>query len=227
MGYLLTKDFLHIIFHIDKGILYTVKELALRPGHSIREYIQGKRVKHFNYLSLLVVLVGLGQILYQYPILHVQDSGVSEGMSSFSAWYDRNLSEFPKLVKLAQIPVFALITWLLFRRAKLNFAEHLVLNAYIMAFMMLVGFICDAIIAFTNNAALIEPLHSLNVWLWIVYCTVFYFQFFSAYPYKKAGLFIRSLASPFLAMVLTAVLLMGVYVIATHASAEQIKALFN
>lgn len=29
----------HGIFHIDKGILYTSKELFRRPGHTIREYL--------------------------------------------------------------------------------------------------------------------------------------------------------------------------------------------
>ncbi len=38
----------HSIFHIDKGILYTTKELFIRPGLTIREYLHGKRVKHFK-----------------------------------------------------------------------------------------------------------------------------------------------------------------------------------
>jgi len=38
----------HSLLHIDKGILYTTKELLLRPGKTISDYLNGKRVKHFK-----------------------------------------------------------------------------------------------------------------------------------------------------------------------------------
>jgi Protein of unknown function (DUF3667) len=46
----------HSIFHIDKGILYTTKQLFVRPGHTIREYIFGKRVKHFKPVAYIIIL---------------------------------------------------------------------------------------------------------------------------------------------------------------------------
>ncbi|MBC8155688.1 MAG: DUF3667 domain-containing protein [Bacteroidetes bacterium] len=48
----LWHDIQHGLLHIDKGILYTTKELFTRPGHSIREFLLGKRVKHFKPISL-------------------------------------------------------------------------------------------------------------------------------------------------------------------------------
>ena len=38
----------HSIFHVDNGILFTLKELFTRPGQSIREYLEGKRQQHSN-----------------------------------------------------------------------------------------------------------------------------------------------------------------------------------
>lgn len=58
ISHLLTHEFLHGLMHIDKGILFTLKELFTRPGHSIREYIQGKRINHYHFLSLLLIIVG-------------------------------------------------------------------------------------------------------------------------------------------------------------------------
>ena len=42
-------DLIHGVWHIDKGVLFTVKELILRPGDSVRGFIQGKRVGFFSF----------------------------------------------------------------------------------------------------------------------------------------------------------------------------------
>jgi hypothetical protein len=44
----LWHDIQHGLFHFDKGVTYTAKQLFTRPGHSIREFIEGKRVKHIK-----------------------------------------------------------------------------------------------------------------------------------------------------------------------------------
>lgn len=49
-------DIQHGLFHFDQGIFYTAKQLFIRPGHSIREFIEGKRVEHFKPLSLVIIL---------------------------------------------------------------------------------------------------------------------------------------------------------------------------
>jgi hypothetical protein len=41
-------DVQHGLFHFDKGMYYSAKELYWRPGHSIREFIEGKRVSHLS-----------------------------------------------------------------------------------------------------------------------------------------------------------------------------------
>jgi Protein of unknown function (DUF3667) len=45
--------------HLDKGILFTTKELFTRPGHSIREFLDGKRVRHFKPISMVIILAGI------------------------------------------------------------------------------------------------------------------------------------------------------------------------
>ncbi len=37
-------DFVHGVWHVDKGIVFTIKELFTRPGHSVREFILGKEL---------------------------------------------------------------------------------------------------------------------------------------------------------------------------------------
>jgi len=54
----------HAVFHIDHGFFYTAKELAVRPGHAIREYLEGKRKYHFSPFLMLLLLGGFCSYLY-------------------------------------------------------------------------------------------------------------------------------------------------------------------
>ena len=56
---LLDREFLSGAFMLNKGLLFTLKVLFTRPGHGIREFIQGKRVRYFNAFSLLLLLITL------------------------------------------------------------------------------------------------------------------------------------------------------------------------
>jgi hypothetical protein len=74
-------DLQHGLFHFDNGIFYTIKQLVTRPGHTIREFINGKRVRHFKPLTLVVLLATLYGFLYHYFIenlFDVQPTGVGE-----------------------------------------------------------------------------------------------------------------------------------------------------
>ena len=33
----------HSVLHMDRGIFYTLKNLMIRPGHMIRDYLAGRR----------------------------------------------------------------------------------------------------------------------------------------------------------------------------------------
>ena len=60
----LTHHLPHAIFHVDRGLLHTVKGMTLRPGEVIRGYIDGKRVQHFNPLLFFILLGGIAGILF-------------------------------------------------------------------------------------------------------------------------------------------------------------------
>eukprot|EP01132_Coremiostelium_polycephalum_P020155 gene20155-23955_t len=45
LAHVFKHDFIHGIFHFDKGFFYTIKELFTRPGHSIRDYFLKKWTK--------------------------------------------------------------------------------------------------------------------------------------------------------------------------------------
>src|SRR3989304_2063793 len=45
----------HSILHIENGIFYTIKELIVNPGNTIRNFIKGERDKHFKPLGFLII----------------------------------------------------------------------------------------------------------------------------------------------------------------------------
>ena len=56
----------HAIFHLDEGFFYTIKQLIIRPGHALREYLLGKRKYFFNPFLMLILVTTLCTFLYVY-----------------------------------------------------------------------------------------------------------------------------------------------------------------
>ena len=61
-------DLQHGLLHFDNGIFYTLKQLIIRPGHTIREYLDGKRVKHFKPASFVVILATIYGLISHFLI---------------------------------------------------------------------------------------------------------------------------------------------------------------
>lgn len=60
----------HALFHTDKGFFYTIKELIIRPGFTIKDYLEGKRIKHFNPILFLIIIGSI--TTYFYSSLHLK-----------------------------------------------------------------------------------------------------------------------------------------------------------
>jgi hypothetical protein len=56
-------DFVHAIFHLDRGFFSTLKNLFLQPGTVVKEFLDGKRVKYFNYFTMILILITVGHLL--------------------------------------------------------------------------------------------------------------------------------------------------------------------
>jgi hypothetical protein len=129
----LWHDIQHGLFHFDSGITYTAKQLFTRPGHSIREFIEGKRVKHFKPISLVVVLattyIALVHLLHidlfvktdQNTVsnTHINIEQLKEWLTSHFAW-----------ITLVSIPLHTIGTAICFRKQGYNFIEYFILNTY-------------------------------------------------------------------------------------------------
>ncbi len=142
-------DLQHGLLHFDKGIFYTIKQLFTKPGHTIREYLEGKRVKHFKPFSLVVLLATIYALLYHYlNIGMIEETRDAISMRTFGIQYNLNItygtdrtplaqtirgfidSNFA-LIQIVSLPFFAGASRLAFRKEGYTYFEHLVINAFI------------------------------------------------------------------------------------------------
>ncbi|TGD59821.1 DUF3667 domain-containing protein [Flavobacterium humi] len=121
-------DILHGVWHFEKGILFTIKEALIRPGKGSLDYISGKRVKYYNVFYLLLVLIGLNIFLsHYYDVFSSKYLNIVFEKESDESELDRFLSEHAKLIIFSIVPLFALNSFLVFRRKRLNFSEHFII----------------------------------------------------------------------------------------------------
>lgn len=125
MKHFLMHDLLHGVWHLEKGILFTLKETIIRPGQAALDYINGKRIRYYNVFYLALLVIGLNVIL-----LHLKDTPIEEATQTVKSGPNK-LNEFvfknSKIILFCIVPIFSLNAKLLFKRLKLNSAEHFIL----------------------------------------------------------------------------------------------------
>lgn len=121
------------LFSLDRGIVFSIKELFTRPGHAVRDYLEGKRKRYFPPITL-VALISLASTLVMailpvdYTRLVVPDAAHTDAaMAQWMEWY----IDHQGLFYLVFTPFMALSTWLVMRKYGHGFIEHVVINTFI------------------------------------------------------------------------------------------------
>ncbi|WP_159801209.1 DUF3667 domain-containing protein [Flavobacterium sp. MK4S-17] len=184
-------DIMHGVWHIEKGILFTLKQLFTRPGYAARDYISGKRVQYYNVFYLIIIILGLAVIAGRYV-----DGGF---MGSTGAVKDEAVKEvleaiggIPKIIYISIIPILACNSWLIFRRLKYNLAEHLIIAGFVVLAFIL--FVLTAMLADITGLAWLSNLMGIICGLFPV---IVYYQV-TANTYKIPGFAWRILLFYFL-----------------------------
>ena len=197
----LMHEFEHTVLHMDRGILYSLKELMLRPGRLMRDYLEGRRARQAKPLFLLMVMAAVVVFLSRYilgggvidaslPQVDFQAAEAGGGSSldpaamqaAFAAvgdLMDRNFAAFTLLL----LPVEAAAFRMAFGRVgRLNYPEWLVITAFltVQAFVLW-------IIALPLQRWF-PYVQSLVMWVGMGYGVFSLVQFFSGYPRWKSAL---------------------------------------
>ena len=197
----LGHEFEHSVLHMDRGILYSLKNLMLRPGHFIRDYIEGRRARHVKPLMLIMILAAAMVFLAKYFLEgDVVGAAVAVGGSTaarasaegqfdptrfFDAfavvtdWMNRNYAAATLLL----LPIEAAALKLTFRRVgNLNYPEWLVITTFLTAQTFVVLGLAIPLERW------FPQVHSLASALALIYGVISLAQFFAPYPRWKAVL---------------------------------------
>lgn len=131
-------DLQHGLLHFDNGIFYTIKQLLYRPGHTIKDFIDGKRVSHFKPFSFLIIMATIYGLLSKNAFVNSVDLNSADSV----------LKTYVKMVEwtlhhltyssLALIITTTIASYLAFKKQGYNFAEHLILNTYYRGLVLLI-----------------------------------------------------------------------------------------
>jgi len=143
MKHFLVHDLVHGVWHLDKGILFTLKKAITGPGRVAREYIAGKRAGHFNIITLALLLLGLAfYIQHTFGNPHILLEIIDK--HKVSKKYDPSTGI--KLIIFSFIPIFSIVAFFFFRKIRFNYTEHIVAATF-----TLLGVLSLYVIAQTLN----------------------------------------------------------------------------
>lgn len=134
------------IFNVERGLLYTLFALALKPDQAIQTYFYENRdrlIKPFRYLIFTAAIATFITIQYMKKsgFLVEMRKGFTTGYTPknneelaavenyFKLLNEVYINYFNLLIVLS-VPIIAMVTYWFFRK-KFNYAEHLVINSYV------------------------------------------------------------------------------------------------
>ncbi len=179
----LVNEIVENIIQIDKGFLYTAKELFQRPGKAILEYLRGQRVNHLKPITYLLVLSTMYFLISSFTN---ENTWINDLMIGFNngAMHEDSESETPKVfgwfannyayTSLLLLPVFSLATYLCFTKLGKNFLEHIVINSYISGQQAIIY----SIFALINSKVDHDILEFLPFLTAFIYCLWAYLQLY-------------------------------------------------
>lgn len=130
-------------FDLDRGFIYTLYNLIIRPGHLIRGYIEGKRIGVANPLKLLLIIGTITNVLSIEAGTFLAGSFPFEiNLEDITGYFNYSAKYF-SFFSYTGVPFFSFISWLLFLKLPYNFIEHLIANVYVLVgqFLLLILFI--------------------------------------------------------------------------------------
>jgi hypothetical protein len=141
----------HELVHLDGKILTTLKLLATRPGQLTKDFIEGRRARYISpvrvYLTFSLLFFGLFAIVpgaseslvrVNEPKAANQSAVAREGTGAqYDRLRDTLMHNLPR-VAFVLMPVFAMLTWLLYHREQPYYIPHLYYAIHFHAFVFLV-----------------------------------------------------------------------------------------
>ena len=218
------------VLNFEKGLLLTIKEMVICPEKVIRTYLGGENRKVYTHpIQYVVLLVGAYYFLFALLPENLMDFNAFQEDAYKGGYNITSPSSEPideekmrKSLELGQevtgfvfqylnvltflfIPITSFFTYLVYRRLKLYYPEHLVLNAYITGTYSLLGVLTIPLYVINLSLAFLSSLLMIAYQIWA------YMDIFKEKTLK--GFFKASLVTilPFFLAMFASVIIGGVF----------------
>jgi ribosomal protein L37E len=163
------------VLHLDKGIFYTLKELFIRPGKSVREFILESR----NRLVKPIIFIILTSLVYSVlnSTFHFEDGYVTYGnlpdgsVNKIFSWVQSHYGYANILMSV----FIAFWLKLFFRKHEFNFFEIIILLCYVVGVCMILLGVFGVLESLTS-----WPLTTVGAYLFFFYATWAIGQFYES-----------------------------------------------
>ena len=171
----------YTFLHINGGFLYTAKQLFTRPGFMIKEFLEGKRIKHYKPILMVFVLAGINGLLLHCinveDFMPQTDNKNPEIYKKILEWITSHYA----IVELAFIPIISLASWLTFRKWGYNYIENIIINSFASSQRLLVGIVTFPILLLFEKYSL-----SAKTWISIPEYLITIWVYWQLYNDKKS-----------------------------------------
>jgi hypothetical protein len=186
------EDLVRWILHFDRGFTHSLKSMFSKPGRAAINYLEGHRVRYLNPFAMLLVLLSISILITPLTTITLTDL-TNENAREMMGSIERFATKYPRTMMLATIPIYALMSALYFRKARLNFAEHLVLNSFKVGGEMVISLLFSVSLIFITDIALAKNIYGFVTLGLVIYAVWFYYNAFSYLELSKVSLFFRAL----------------------------------
>lgn len=194
------EEIVHYFTHADKGLFFIIKEMFIRPGVVIEEYIEGKRKKYFNPFTFLLLCSSISAYLFYklnyYSNITFQESAKNtpSEINHLLVQTSQLMEKYGKLITILMLPLLAGIGKILYFKRSKNYAEHLTIQAFVLAQTSIINIIITllAYYLFPNSYFVFNMLFQLSFlfYLAIVFSKVFKEHFFLSLLKSIAFIFV-------------------------------------
>jgi len=187
---LIKSDILGSIWHVESKFFRTLKHVLLNPGKMAMDYISGKRITYYNLFSLLLILFGFNALALHF-YLDLEPKEIPAESSKIIDFF----SQYSKTILFVLIPILALNAWILFKRIKLNLAEHIIIASVSLSGILTLLLLDDGISIislYKPISKIINVLDKILVFAILLFPAFTYYNAFKA-SYSKSGLLWRLL----------------------------------
>ncbi len=167
----LTGTFVHGFYHVHSGLLFNIKELFIQPGEMLRGFISGKRVAYINPFTYLILVSLIGGYVYKTSGIdnHLNEIFIASGETiKFTGKY------FSYRVLLT-IPSYALMCRIFYKSYNYNFAEHLVINTFLMSQSMVIMVVWMLVSSFMKSYSAFFEIFYYSAFISLIIYQVFVF----------------------------------------------------